>query len=118
MSRELERFEALVARALVAREPASALADAARDEGLTGDLRERLTAADPEGVTIAGLLVARLRFERLMHGSRAAGEWFERDPATFAAAFKRYHTSVKPTACLPSDEAGQFERWVEETKPG
>jgi hypothetical protein len=108
---ELARFEALLAAALTAPNPVAALRAAARSAELSPDLRARLAGADPDGVGISALLVVRLRFERLLNGSRAAAEWFEHDPAEFAAAFKRYHTSVPPCAFLPSAEARAFDAW-------
>ena len=112
MSAELARLEELLARALVDPDPAAAVARAARDPDLAPDLRDGLANADPDGFGIAALLVVRLRFERVIHGSRQAGEWFDRDPASFAAAFKRYHSEVRPTAGFPSGEARLFEAWV------
>ena len=109
----MARLEAAVARAMVQSDPAAALAAAAGDERLPAELREALRAADPDGVRVAALIVVRLRFERALHGSRLAGEWFERDPADFTAAFKRYHTEVPPSASLPTGEGRLFEAWQE-----
>jgi hypothetical protein len=67
--------------------------------------------AHPEGVRVAALLVAKLRFERLLRGSESVAARFEADPAGFAAEFRRYHRSVPPTAFWPSDEAALFARW-------
>ena len=113
MSDGLARLEALVAHAMVQPDPAAALAAASGDEQLPAELREALKAADPDGVRIAALIVVRLRFERTLHGSHLAGEWFERDGAAFTAAFKRYHAEVPPTANLPSGEGRLFEAWLE-----
>lgn len=110
--RALERLEAVVARALVAADPAEAWRAAAADPALPAELRDALGAAAEDGVRMAALIVARLRFERLIHGSRAAADWFERDPAAFAEAFRRYHAEVRPTAALPSGEARLFEAWT------
>lgn len=60
---------------------------------------------------LTGLIVTRLRFERLLNGSREAGEWFERDPAGFTSAFKRYQDERPPSAAFPQDEAREFEAW-------
>jgi hypothetical protein len=48
-----------------------------------------------------------------MHGSRRAGEWFDRDAAAFTEAFRRYHAAVAPTATDPRREAEAFERWLD-----
>ena len=105
---ELER---LVADALTSADPVAGFERAARDPALPDELRAALAAAHPTGIRMAALLVARLRFERLIQGSRAAADWFARDPADFARAFKRYHHAVPATAALPSEEAKLFERW-------
>lgn len=67
--------------------------------------------ADEDGERMTALLVARLRFERLLQGSREASAWFERDPAAFSAAFRRYHEGVPPTAFFPPQEAALFLEW-------
>jgi hypothetical protein len=108
---DLERSEAIVAAALQGADPRAAFAAAARDETLSPELRAGFAAASSDGVRIAGLLVAKLRFERLMHGSRAAAEWFDRDPAAFAGAFRRYHAEVAQTAEGPHQEGAAFEAW-------
>ena len=66
---------------------------------------------DEDGFRMAALLVSKLRFERLIHGDRDAAAWFERDPAGFAAAFRRYHATVAPTAYFPWDESGLWRAW-------
>jgi hypothetical protein len=104
-------FESLLAAALLADDPVAALARAAADPALPPALRDALRAADPDGVRISALFVARLRFERLLQGDAEAAGWFDADPEAFAAAFRRYHTAVPPTAFFPQDEAALFRRW-------
>ncbi|WP_437335352.1 hypothetical protein [Sorangium sp. So ce394] len=111
------RYEALVARAMTAEDPVAALRAAAGDPALPPALRRALIAADEDGVRMSALLVARLRFERLLRGSPEAEAWFDRDPAEFSAAFRRYHAEVPPTAFFPPGEAGLFRRWIE-AQPG
>jgi hypothetical protein len=43
-----------------------------------------LGAIDADGLRMAALLATKLRFERLVQGSRAAAEWFRRDGRGFA----------------------------------
>jgi hypothetical protein len=99
------RYERALANVLLAADPIVARAALAAEE------RALLAALADDGLRICGLLVARLRFERLRHGSRAAADRFERDPREFTRAFKRYHASVPPTACFPPEEARAFEEW-------
>jgi hypothetical protein len=107
----MSRFERLYARALVSDDPVRALARAARDRRLDADTRRRLASVDADGVRMTALLIARLRFERLLRGSPEAERWFDSDPAGFAAAFRRYHTTVPPTAAFPAAEAALFASW-------
>ena len=90
------RLQARLADALLHPDPASVLHD---------------EHVDPDGLRIAALLVAKLRFQRLMNGSRRANEWFAADPAAFTAAFRRYHQAVAPAAFDPWREAAAFEAW-------
>ncbi|AUX28113.1 MULTISPECIES: hypothetical protein [Sorangium] len=107
------RYEELVARAMTAEDPVAALRAAARDPALPPALRRALIGADEDGVRMSALLVARLRFERLLRGSPEAEAWFDRDAAEFSAAFRRYHAEVPPTAFFPPGEARLFRRWLE-----
>lgn len=115
MPRELERYEEIVASALLAEDPWKALQAAIADPETPASVREALGQVAEDGLRISGLLVAKLRFERLMNGSRRAAEWFERDPGAFTEAFRRYHASVAPTEIFPSLEARQFEGWLAST---
>lgn len=107
------RAEARAARALRAADPVAALADVAADASLPADLRAAYAAADKDGVRIAALLVAKLRFERVLRGSDRAGEWFERDPAGFTECFRRYHREVPPVDFWPAEEGRSFTAWAE-----
>lgn len=106
------RFEEIVARAMRSRDPAAALERASRNRALPADLRRALAKAAGDGARIAALLVARLRFERLMRGSPEAEAWFERDPQSFAEAFRRYHEETPLTAFFPPAEARAFRSWA------
>jgi hypothetical protein len=108
----MSAFERVYARALVSPDPVAALARAARNRRLDADTRRRLAAVDADGVRMTALLVARLRFERLLRGSPDAEAWFDRDPADFSATFKRYHAAVLPTAHFPRAEAELFARFL------
>lgn len=114
MSDAYRRFDRLVADALTAPDPVAVFRAAGAGEW-PPELRDAIAAAAAreDGVRLTALLVAKLRFERLMHGSRRAGEWFDRDAEGFAEAFRRYHAAVKPTATDPRREAELFERWLD-----
>jgi hypothetical protein len=107
----LRRYERVIARVLLAADPVAALAEATR-RTRDAALREQLRAVDADGLRLSALLVARLRFERLVRGSGAAAAWFDRDPAGFAAYFRAYHAEVPPRAFTPAAEAADFLRFV------
>ena len=108
-------FERLYLAALRADDPVRAMQRLARDPKLDLKLRRRLAAADPNGVRLTALLVAKLRFERLLNGSAAAAGWFKTDPSNFTQAFRRYHREVPQTAFFPKAEARAFEVWRTQT---
>ncbi len=113
---EIERLICLeegLAVALRAADPERALAELALRCDLGDELRERVASISGEGFRLSALLVARLRFERLVQGSDDASLWFDRDPAGFAAVFRRYHASVPASALFPADEGALFRRWCD-----
>lgn len=66
---------------------------------------------DADGAKVASLLIAKLRFQRLIAASPDAMQWFERDPAAFAAAFRGFHRSVPVGALDPWAEAAAWAEW-------
>ncbi len=111
---EYARLESLMAAALREEDPVAGFRAAAEDGELTEELRRAVQSAAPEGIRIASLLVARLRFERLMNGSVEADGWFERDPKGFTAAFRRYHREVAPREVWARGEGESFATWADE----
>jgi hypothetical protein len=99
---KLADYERCVAAAMRAKDPVAAMR--AIDPGV-----------DADGVRMTALLVARLRFERLLRGSPEAEASFDRDPAAFAESFARYHADVPPRAFFPADEAALFDAWRDRT---
>ena len=87
-----------------------------RDPRLSQAARDRLAAIDKDGFRISALLVARLRFERLLHGHPDVPGWLDRDAADFTETFRRYHATVPPTAFFPPDEARTFAAWLAATR--
>ena len=65
-----------------------------------------------DGLDLTALMVRKLRFERLLQGSKEAAFWFDERPEEFAAVFGDYYGAVEPTAVFPSEEADLFERWI------
>jgi hypothetical protein len=106
------RFEKAMAIALTAVDPVRAVRRLGADPRLPMRLRRTLRKVRGPNIEMCSLLIARLRFERLLRGCPEAEAWFERDPATFAIAFRRYHAEVRPTAFFPPDEAILFRAWT------
>lgn len=103
----IARLQVVLAEALLADDPVAFV----RALALRPEADPALLAIDADGLRIAALLVAKLRFQRLMNASRTAAEWFERDAAGFTVAFKRYHQEVPPAALDPWGERDQFTDW-------
>jgi len=110
---ELVALEVGLATALRAGDPEAALARLAADTSFGAQLQARVASIEVDGFRLAALLVARLRFERLVQGAERASRWFDDDPAGFAAAFRRYHAEVPATAHFPADEALLFDAWTQ-----
>ena len=99
---KLAEYERRVAAAMRARDPVAAM-------------RAIYPDVDADGVRMTALIVARLRFERLLRGSPEAEASFDRDPAAFADSFARYHAEVPPRAFFPADEAALYDAWRDRT---
>ena len=95
---EHEAFERVLARAMTSRDPEAALSEVIAAGTLPEPLRTRLSSAVAEfdGLRLSALLVARLRFERLLHGSAEAARDYEADPESFTERFRAYHHAVPP----------------------
>ncbi|MBL8768995.1 MAG: hypothetical protein JNL94_16605 [Planctomycetes bacterium] len=114
MSTPRESFDGFVARALRAPDPVACLCERRADPTLDADERTRLRAIDEDGFRIAALIVAKLRFERLLQGSASAARGFALDVRTFADVFRDYHQQVPMTSPMPWDEGRRFDEWVRE----
>lgn len=106
-----DALERWLARAMRDDDPVAILRAASEDPGLDPGTRAALARVDPDGVRVQALLVARLRFERLLAGSREAHELFEADPQGFAALFRAYHREVAMGASFPAAEGRSFAAW-------
>lgn len=112
-----EGWEALLLELLSAPDPARALEAARQRPSLEPPWRAALERIDPPGLRLSALLIAKLRFERLLQGSERARVWFEEEPAAFASAFRAYQAAVPATAYDPFEEARLFEDWAVEPPP-
>lgn len=78
-------------------------------------LQDCLERIDADGLRVSQMLIARLRFERLMQGSATARRWFAEDAAGFAVAFRRYAERVPCPSIHPWDEARAFAAFAAES---
>jgi uncharacterized protein (UPF0276 family) len=74
--------------------------------------RHFVSTAERDGILTYALLVATLRFQRLVRWSLKTKGWFLSDTAAFVAAFRRYHRAVPMTAHFPRQEARLFRAWL------
>lgn len=108
-----EALDAVLAEVYRATDPAAALA-ARLAELPDGPLQAaaRRALSDPDALHLTGLLVAQLRFSRLLQGSDPARRAFDADPAGFTRVFREFHRQVAPRAFDPVDEARAFARFT------
>ncbi len=106
--------QALLGEALCAADPVGMLRALAARPETSPEVRAWLAAVDDDGLRVAALLVAKLRFQRLLGASRPAAAWFAQDPASFTEAFREYHTTVAPRQLDPWREAEAFAAWCTE----
>ena len=108
-------WERVLAAALRSDDPMAVLRAASADAQHPPPLRRAFARAtrSEAGVRMASLLVAKLRFERVMRGSAVASAWFERDGRSFTEAFRRYHAETPLTAIFPAAEAAAFLAYCE-----
>ncbi|MCA8926309.1 MAG: hypothetical protein KDD82_31165, partial [Planctomycetes bacterium] len=69
-----------------------------------------LAALDPDALRLQALLVAKLRFERLVADPALAAE-FDADPAAFTARFRRFAAAQPSRSPYPADELAAFRAW-------
>ncbi len=105
----LSELQAALARALTSDRPVETLrAEAA---ALGPEDRALLEGLDPDRFLLTGLIVRKLRFERICRGDKTAEAWFGRDPAGFTESFRAYNREVPSTEFFPRQEALAFRAW-------
>ncbi|MCA8971373.1 MAG: DUF692 family protein [Planctomycetes bacterium] len=112
-------FEALskfVVGALVDPDPMSRLELPPRT--LSDDSLGALATMDSDGFAVTGLVVRKLRFERLYRACDEARRAFDTDPGAFVEMFESYERQVPATAWFPEEEAVLFEHWLEQWRGG
>ena len=110
----LKDLQRVLARALTSNTPLETLKKEA--ETLTPEERALLDGIGADRFLLTGLLVRKLRFERICRGDTKAEEWFAREPERFTEAFKAYNAEVPSTEFFPRLEAQAFRAWC--TKRG
>ena len=109
----LSEVERVLLEAVHAEDPPSRLGDLVAEAGdrLTEDERAYLLAADADGLRLTGLLVVKLRFERVLRGDPALRREFDADPRALLERFRRYVREVPAAAVFPEDESRAFSAW-------
>jgi hypothetical protein len=106
----LEQLEDVILRSLLAKDPVAKLKELSAE--LSESDRAHLAHIDPDGFRMAGLMVWKLRFERLLRGSNDLTASFDKNPKEFSALFRRYHLRIEPTAYFPVEEVALFKQWL------
>jgi hypothetical protein len=112
----LRDVQRLLLSALLEDDPVAALrsALAAPDSAgasLTEQERRWLQALPEDGLRMSGLIVRKLRFERLTGGDHDLRDLFDRDPQAFLPLFRAFTSDVPPEAYFPDEEARLFREW-------
>ncbi len=115
----LERqYEELLQRVLRSPDPVLALRTEREKFPTNHPLATVLANIDADGLRVTSLLVARLRFERLIQGSDLASRWFDEDAEVFTQTFRKYHAETPMRAFFPREEAADFARWQRKQRRG
>jgi hypothetical protein len=113
----LREVQGILVRALLENDPAEALSRlAAEARGLTAEEQAWLARIDPEGLRLTGLMVRKLRFERLTRSDRRLEALFLERPEDFMSLFGAYTAEIPPTAYFPEGEQRLFQRWQEQRR--
>ncbi|MDX2020044.1 MAG: hypothetical protein SF187_07365 [Deltaproteobacteria bacterium] len=107
----MDDYENILVHVLRARDPQGALASAIKALDDQHPLRAALAAINTDGLRMSALLVARLRFERLLRGSKEYRADWQLDPNSAAARFSAYHEASPLLAFSPKEEAKLFHAW-------
>lgn len=112
----LRAVQQILMAALLDDDPAAALRLRLQSPAdLTAEEHTWLAGLDPDGLAMTGLIVKKLRFERLTRADRATAELFEAEPERFVELFHRYTAAVPPAAYFPGHEAALYRKWREST---
>jgi hypothetical protein len=109
----LRAVQQLLLDALLSDDPVAALAgrlEAA--EGLADEERAFLRGLDADGLRLTGLLVLKLRYERVAGSDKRLAEGYREGRAEFLRRFEEYRRSVAPSAYFPSQEGELFAHWL------
>ncbi|MBL8797948.1 MAG: hypothetical protein JNM56_28885 [Planctomycetia bacterium] len=108
----LQAVQQILIEALLSDDPAAHLRAALpQATGLSAEERCWLEAIDSDGLHLSGLLVKKLRFERLTRADPALGELFAQQPAEFMQQFRAYVRAIPPSVYFPGQEAYRFRQW-------
>jgi hypothetical protein len=108
----LSGVQRVLVAALLSNDPPAELArQVSAADDLSAQERAWLERLDAGGLILTGLMVKKLRFDRLTRGHAEMGELFRERPHEFLRLFAAYTAAVPPTAYFPGEEAELFREW-------
>ncbi len=110
----LRNLQGALMRILNDEDPVATLREEA--EKLPEKERGLLESIGEDGLRLTGLILQKLRFERICRGNPEISAWFDRDPGAFLEAFREYSKSVPPRYYFPEEETSAFSLFLSQNK--
>jgi hypothetical protein len=85
-------------------------------DDLSAQERDWLWQLSGDGLIVTGLLLQKLRFERLTRADPELAALFAEQPRQFVQLFQAYQSAIPPRTYFPSQEAERFRRWQAEAE--
>lgn len=109
----LRAVSQVLAEAMQAADPAAYVRGQLERGDLSAEERAALAGVCEDGLGLARMLVAKLRFERLLLGDPRLGVEFGADPEGFSRSARAYFAATPRGRCWPREEAAAFRAWRE-----
>ena len=113
----LSEIQHILAKALFADDPFAALQAALERSELSEADRASLAGISPDGLRMAGLLVKKLRFQRITGGDPRLRQLFDEDPERFVRLYRAYAEASASNTVFPDQESRQFRQWLDRQPP-
>lgn len=109
----LETVLQLIGDALLHNSPRERLATSRDSITLSSHNRAVINDLHIDGFVLSGLIVSKLRFERVVRGKPENYDLFLSDEETFTQVFKAYNEAVTPDCYFPIEEAHKFSNYMD-----